>query len=112
MPQSTTNSIKSRKSICKNCGYGIFKSLCGGWVHVEPRIFSCPVQHAIDYHPHAEPRTEVIKAVIGQYADYYIEWDGMVEKGPGCMERMQARIDALPDGHPSKVRLIPKEDFS
>lgn len=52
---------------------------------------------------------EVKKAVIGQYADYYIEWDGMVEKGPGCMERMQARIDKLPDGHPSKVQLIPKE---
>ena len=51
-----------------------------------------------------------IKPVIGQYADYYIEWDGMVEIGPGCMERIQARIDALPDGHPSKVRLMPKED--
>ncbi len=50
-----------------------------------------------------------IKPVIGQYADYYIEWDGMVESGPGCMERVQARIDALPDGHPSKVQLIPKE---
>jgi hypothetical protein len=49
------------------------------------------------------------KVVIGEYADYYIEWDGMVESGPGCMERMQARIDALPDGHPSKVRLIPEE---
>jgi len=24
------------------------------------------------------------------------------------MERMQARIDALPEGHPSKVQLIPK----
>ena len=47
--------------------------------------------------------------VIGSYADYYIEWDGMVEIGPGCMERMQARIDALPDGHPSKVQLMPKE---
>ena len=54
--------------------------------------------------------TEPIKAVIGQYADYYIEWDGMVEIGPGCMERIQTRIDALPDGHPSKVQLMPKED--
>ena len=53
--------------------------------------------------------TEPIKAVIGSYADYYIEWDGMVEIGPGCMERIQARIDALPDGHPSKVQLMPKE---
>jgi len=55
----------------------------------------------------ASPQT--IKAVIGQWADYRIEWDGMVESGPGCMERMQARIDALPEGHPSKVQLIPKE---
>ena len=47
--------------------------------------------------------------VIGQYADYYIEWDGMVESGPGCMERIQARIDSLPDDHPSKVQLIPRE---
>ena len=54
--------------------------------------------------------TEPIKAVIGSYADYYIEWDGMVESGPGCMERMQARIDLLPEGHPSKVRLIPEEE--
>jgi hypothetical protein len=46
---------------------------------------------------------------IGSYADYCIEWDGMFEHGPGCMERMQARIDALPEGHPSKVKLIPKE---
>lgn len=47
--------------------------------------------------------------VIGQYADYYSEHDGMVEMGPGCSERLHARIDALPDGHPSKVQLIPKE---
>ena len=51
-----------------------------------------------------------MEAVIGQYADYYIEWDGMVEIGPGCMERMQARIDLLPEGRPSKVRLIPEEE--
>ena len=51
---------------------------------------------------------DIKKVVIGHWADYYIEWDGMVEKGPGCMERMQARIDALPDGPPSKVQLIPK----
>jgi hypothetical protein len=49
------------------------------------------------------------KIVIGEYADYYSEWDGMVETGPGCMERMQARIDDLPEGHPSKVQLLPKE---
>ena len=49
------------------------------------------------------------KIVIGSYADYYVEWDGLVESGPGCMERMQAKIDALPESHPSKVQLIPKE---
>ena len=52
--------------------------------------------------------TELVKCVIGQYSDYYTEWDGMVEIGPGCLERLQARIDALPDGHPSKAELIPK----
>ena len=56
----------------------------------------------------SESTTNSIKAVIGSYADYYIEWDGMVEIGPGCMERIQARIDALPDGHPSKVQLMPE----
>ena len=50
-----------------------------------------------------------IQPIIGEYADYYIGWDGMVESGPGCLERIQARIDALPDGHPSKVRLMPEE---
>jgi hypothetical protein len=49
------------------------------------------------------------KIVIGSYADYYVEWDGLVESGPGCMERMQAKIDALPESRPSKVQLIPKE---
>ena len=50
-----------------------------------------------------------IQPIIGAYADYYIEWDGMVDTGPGCLERMQVRIDALPEGHPSKVQLIFKE---
>lgn len=46
--------------------------------------------------------------IIGEYADYYAEHDGMIELGPGCTERLQARIDALPDGHPSKIELRPK----
>jgi hypothetical protein len=33
-----------------------------------------------------------IDAVIGSYADYYSEWDGMVEFGAGASERLQARI--------------------
>jgi hypothetical protein len=45
----------------------------------------------------------IVIAVIGSYADYYVEHDGMVEIGPGCSERMQARLDALPDGDPRKV---------
>ena len=45
--------------------------------------------------------------VIGQYADYHAEHDGMIESGPGCSERLQARIDALPEGHPSKTELRP-----
>ena len=45
----------------------------------------------------------VVQVTIGQWADYYAELDGMVEAGPGCTERLQARIDDLPDGHPSKV---------
>jgi len=48
-----------------------------------------------------------VMAVVGEYADYYAELDGMVEKGPGCSERLQARIDALPEGHPSKIEWIP-----
>ena len=50
------------------------------------------------------------KITIGQYADYYSEWDGMIEMGPGCLERLQDRIDALPEGHPSKVKLIPDSE--
>ena len=53
-----------------------------------------------------ESPIDVKKVTIGQYADYYSEWDGMVESGPGCLERLQARIDALPDGHRSKVQLL------
>lgn len=49
------------------------------------------------------PNSGTQKFVIGQYADYYAELDGMIETGPGCTERLQARIDALPEGHPSKV---------
>lgn len=56
-----------------------------------------------------EIKVDPREIVMGQYADYYAEWDGMVEKGPGCLERLQARIDALPEGHRSKVQLIPKE---
>jgi hypothetical protein len=52
---------------------------------------------------------DIKDVVVGEYADFYIEWGGMVESGPGCMERMQVRIDALPEGHLSKVQLIPKE---
>lgn len=52
------------------------------------------------------PHAGEVKCVIGQYADYYIEHDGMVEHGPGCLERMQRRIDALPDGDdPRKMEL-------
>lgn len=47
-----------------------------------------------------------ITAVIGEYADYYCEHDGMIEVGPGCYERLKARIDALPDGDPRKIELI------
>ena len=50
------------------------------------------------------------KIVIGSYADYYSEWDGMVEKGPGCLERLQARIDSLPNGHHRKVKLLVTEE--
>ena len=54
----------------------------------------------------ADPPKEI---VIGQWADYYAEHDGMIEKGPGCSERLQTRIDALPDGHPSKIQLYIKD---
>ena len=50
----------------------------------------------------------VANLIIGEYADYYAEHNGMIELGPGCTERLQARIDALPDGHPSKIELRPK----
>lgn len=37
--------------------------------------------------------------VIGAYADYYAEHDGMVEIGPGCSERLQARIDRMQNAY-------------
>ena len=50
----------------------------------------------------------VANLIIGEYADYYAEHNGMIELGPGCTERLQARIDSLPEGHPSKIELRPK----
>jgi hypothetical protein len=56
--------------------------------------------------PEGTPQPIHLVAVIGQWADYYAEHDGMIETGPGCRERLDARIAALPPGDPGKVDRI------
>lgn len=72
-------------------------------------IYRAPTQAAyfvLDPSQPLPPHSGVIKAVIGQYADYYSEHDGMIEAGPGCSERLAARIAALPPGDPGKMERI------
>lgn len=45
-----------RVSECKNCDAPIFLPIGKGWVHVEPRVYACSVQQAINYRPQAEPK--------------------------------------------------------
>jgi hypothetical protein len=47
-----------RKAICKNCGYPLFRTLQGVWLHADFdwRLVKCPVQNALGYSPKAEPR--------------------------------------------------------
>lgn len=51
------------------------------------------------------PHSGVMKCVIGEWADYYSEHDGMIETGPGCSTRLADRIAALPDGDPRKIEM-------
>ena len=37
-----------------------------------------------------------MEAVIGQYADYYIEWDGMVEMDPGVWNVCRPELTFFP----------------
>lgn len=47
----------------------------------------------------------VLKCVIGQYADYYSEHDGMIETGPGCFDRLADHIEELSGGDPRKIQM-------
>lgn len=73
------------------------------WQHAD-LIYSPPADRAVfwtrDKSATIPPHCGSEKFVIGQYADYYAEHNGMIEKGPGCSERLAARIDALPKDDP------------
>lgn len=65
--------------------------------------------YSYPFHTAQEQREAAMKCVIGSYADYYSEHDGMVEIGPGCRERLDARIAAGPETAEETAARNPRE---